>query len=118
MKGTAARVARRVTQHYAPRGPDTAPRKRSASETRVLRVPHGGAEWQWQWQMLCDHYQNRCAACNREAWLTRDHIKPLSQGGSDTIENIQPLCYDCNAAKADREIDFRNGKRRADRKTA
>lgn len=31
---------------------------------------------------------------------------PLVKGGSDYIENIQPLCRECNSAKRDRVIDF------------
>ena len=32
-----------------------------------------------------------------------DHIKPLSQGGEDSLENIQALCVCCHGEKSERE---------------
>ena len=31
--------------------------------------------------------------------ITKDHILPKSKGGEDTVENLQPMCEKCNAAK-------------------
>lgn len=40
-----------------------------------------------------------CLFCGSEESLTIDHIKPVSKGGSDNIENLQCLCWDCNSKK-------------------
>lgn len=52
-----------------------------------------------EWQELKNRFQNCCANCYKKKPLTKDHIKPLSKGGSDNIENIQPLCRNCNSRK-------------------
>lgn len=46
----------------------------------------------------------RCAQCGRTPLedgvrLEPDHKLPLSWGGTDDIENLQPLCEECNAGK-------------------
>ena len=56
---------------------------------------------------LCDKYGNICLACEESKPLTVDHIIPLSLGGSNTIDNIQPLCRSCNSRKRVTSIDFR-----------
>ena len=52
-----------------------------------------------EWNNLKILYNNKCAICKEEKKLTKDHIIPLSKNGSDYIENIQPLCCNCNSKK-------------------
>lgn len=52
-----------------------------------------------EWIELKFNFNNKCAICNMEKKLTKDHIIPLSKGGSDYIHNIQPLCKNCNSKK-------------------
>ena len=61
-----------------------------------------------QWQEVLDRYNHTCLCCGvRGTLLTRDHIVPLSLGGRNDIENIQPLCRSCNSRKKAKIVDFR-----------
>jgi len=41
--------------------------------------------------------------------LTIDHVKPVSKGGLNTMDNVQILCYTCNRRKGNRnENDYRS----------
>lgn len=55
-----------------------------------------------EWNDLLFSYGSCCAACGSDKELTKDHIIPLSKGGSDYIENIQPLCKSCNSRKGNK----------------
>jgi len=62
-----------------------------------------------QWNALKKKCDYTCLCCRRqepEIKLTADHIIPLSKGGNNTIQNIQPLCGSCNSKKGIKVIDF------------
>jgi 5-methylcytosine-specific restriction endonuclease McrA len=70
----------------------------------------GGSHTTIEWINLKEKYQNSCLSCLKqepEIVLTEDHIIPISKGGKDFINNIQPLCRGCNSKKHTKIIDFR-----------
>lgn len=63
------------------------------------------------WEDLKAFYKFECLACRKrepEIKLTIDHVVPVLHGGTNSRENIQPLCFSCNAKKWIRHVDFRN----------
>ena len=74
----------------------------SDNRRRIRKLSLGGLHTVGEWENLKAQYNWTCPACKKmepEVNLTRDHIVPLVKGGSDNIENIQPLCRKCNASK-------------------
>lgn len=69
---------------------------------RARKMGAEGSHTQAEWLALVGRYLGRCALCGVGAKMTRDHVIPLSKGGSDYISNIQPLCNRCNARKNDK----------------
>ena len=67
-----------------------------------------------EWELLKKQYNYTCPCCGlsepfigqKSENLTEDHIIPLSKCGSDLIENIQPLCLDCNIKKHTKIIKY------------
>jgi 5-methylcytosine-specific restriction endonuclease McrA len=60
-----------------------------------------------QWLNLRKLCGEKCVSCKEAKPLTVDHIVPLSEGGSNTIDNIQPLCKSCNSSKLKKVKDYR-----------
>lgn len=58
-----------------------------------------------QWQELLNRFEGICAYCESEKATTKDHVVPLSRGGSDEIDNILPACRSCNCRKHTRSLE-------------
>jgi len=66
-----------------------------------------GRHSQEQWVSLLEFCGTKCLSCGAQpkpgGWIGgvihKDHIVAPNLGGSDAIDNIQPLCYRCNGAK-------------------
>ncbi len=58
-----------------------------------------------EWEQLKANYNFRCAYCGKQTKLTKDHIVPVAQVGTNEIKNIVPACMECNQRKYTRSID-------------
>lgn len=77
---------------------------------RTLRIREArklGRHTPEQWAALLAVCGYRCVHCGATERVSKDHIVPLYQGGSDAIDNIQPLCHRCNTRKRGEATDFR-----------
>jgi len=89
-------------------------RRQRARNYTLRKANNGGKHTKKEWHELLSQFDH-CAICKRN-WVdipkrpskryknvwTKDHIIPLSLGGTDAIKNIQAVCYSCNSAKCNR----------------
>lgn len=79
----------------------------TARSRRLAEARRKGTHTQEEWEALLEICEYRCVRCGREEVGCKDHIQPIYKGGSDAIDNIQPLCRRCNSQKGPEDIDHR-----------
>ena len=91
---------------------------RNQNNRRARLRGNGGTYSITQWRALKACFGNICLCCGRDentlqkggCRLVPDHVVAIAKGGSNNIENIQPLCHGkggCNNCKATHCLDFR-----------
>lgn len=76
-------------------------------QAKLLSAGHHTAE---EWIAMLAFYGHKCVRCGRsapEVTITKDHVIPVTLGGSNDITNLQPLCKSCNSSKRQRSTDYR-----------
>ena len=108
----AHQTARRISNmksYYDHKEETGSNRQVSAQNSRAFRLGIAGVLTIEEWDALCKARRYRCAICRQVKPLVIDHIRPLSRGGENNINNGQPLCVSCNSSKG---ATWANDKRR------
>ena len=118
----AAEVIRKKAAKWANANPDKRALYHSRGHVnRRTKLKNAGSFTLAEWAALLDQTGHKCACCGVSEMdsiyrypkkgkplrgkLTVDHIVPLRNGGTGTINNVQPLCLSCNMRKHAREIN-------------
>jgi 5-methylcytosine-specific restriction endonuclease McrA len=79
-------------------------RRNSERKRRVLKFGNLGAHSKEDIKALLVDFNHTCGTCLKKLnfGYEEDHWYPICRWGSDSIENIVPLCKDCNIRKGSR----------------
>ena len=74
----------------------------SRSHKRRSHFKHAGELDMHAWFKKLKLLNFQCVYCGSKDKIQIDHIWPLSKGGTNHIDNLQPLCRFCNYSKHDK----------------
>lgn len=74
----------------------------------ALKLGAKGSHTLEEYLKVIADYEWKCAYCGKtltRSMVTKDHVVPLSRGGSDDISNIVTACFPCNLSKGAKSLD-------------
>ena len=78
----------------------------SGEYNKYKRDPETGRRYDRRWRKIRDEYAAKhpfCEECFKNKRLTKTqivhHIKPLAEGGTNTEDNFEALCWSCHNKK-------------------
>lgn len=79
--------------------PSYGPRGRQVHMERARGL---GSHTAQEWREKVATYGGLCHYCQRPRMLVthKDHVIPITRGGSDGLDNVVPTCADCNEEKS------------------
>jgi 5-methylcytosine-specific restriction endonuclease McrA len=99
-----AAVERKMDEWLAEHRPHRAEARLPGSrEQHIARARAIARHTKEEWRAKVAAADGACHWCKRPVSIggVKDHVTPVSRGGSDGIENVVLACWDCNAAKSD-----------------
>jgi 5-methylcytosine-specific restriction endonuclease McrA len=93
-------------------------RKAQKAKRRALLIKLDKHFTAQEWKEILNKYENKCLCCGSTENITVDHIIPLSCGGTNIKDNLQPLCLTCNIRKHTKTIDYRDENNQQNRTVA
>lgn len=100
-------VLRKFSKLPKPEGFEEACRRKPSTYRRDIALELArdlGTHTDAEWIAVQEAQEHRCRYCGVQCKLTRDHLTPISRGGSDSIDNITGACLACNTQKNDRTL--------------
>lgn len=96
---------KRYNKAWAKNNPE---KKRIYCVNRRARVRKAGTLTAEEWVSVLNKYGNKCIhpGC-QEKKVEIDHVVPLSIGGENSVNNVQPLCRRHNSSKHTKCTDYR-----------
>ena len=77
--------------------------RKATRNNRKRRVAVGQHSEQ-EWLEVVAYFNYSCAYCAAECNITRDHIIPVHNNGTDYIFNVVPACSRCNSSKGASDV--------------